>query len=87
MVLNGCQDTLTLELAHGLRGPRNPNTLRRLPATVVSATLPVHALSDQGLGSRDLWAQIVALGWYPYLRYQPHVTFQPEGQAQRVPAS
>ena len=28
--LNGCQDTVTLALAHGLRGPRNPHTLRRL---------------------------------------------------------
>ncbi len=27
--LNGCQDTVTLALAHGLRGPRNPHTLRR----------------------------------------------------------
>ena len=43
-------------------------------------------LCDQGLGSRDLWAQIVALGWHPCLRYPPHVTFQPEGQTERVPA-
>ena len=28
--LNGCQDTVTLALAHGLRGPRNLHTLRRL---------------------------------------------------------
>ena len=28
--LNGCQDTVTLALAHGLRGPHNPHTLRRL---------------------------------------------------------
>ena len=28
--LNGCQDTVTLALAHGLRGARNPHTLRRL---------------------------------------------------------
>ena len=28
--LNGCQDTMTLALAQGLRGPRNPHTLRRL---------------------------------------------------------
>ena len=28
--LNGCQDTVTMALAHGLRGPRNPHTLRRL---------------------------------------------------------
>ena len=27
--LNGCQDTVTLALAHGLRGARNPHTLRR----------------------------------------------------------
>ena len=58
--------------------------LRRL-APAVPATVPVHVLCDQGLGSRDLWAQIVALGWHPCLRYQPHVTFQPEGQTQRVP--
>ena len=49
------------------------------------ATVPVHVLCDQGLGSRDLWAQIVALGWHPCLRYPPHVTFQPEGQSARVP--
>ena len=28
--LNGCQDTVTLALAHSLRGPRNLHTLRRL---------------------------------------------------------
>ena len=28
--LNGCQDTVTLALAQGLRGPRHPHTLRRL---------------------------------------------------------
>ena len=58
--------------------------LRQL-APAVPATVPVHVLCDQGLGSRDLWAQIVALGWHPCLRYQPHVTFQPEGQTSRVP--
>ena len=42
-------------------------------------------LCDQGLGSRDLWAQIGALGWHPCLRYPPHVTFRPQGQTQRVP--
>ena len=186
--LNGCQDTVTLALAHGLRGPRNPHTLRRLQrellyddadridswgpgqelevercfapllqwvrswwvptggrelaqeplvlavdptskqddlvalvisvvyrqhaipvawhivraqaqgswidhfcrllrllAPAVPVTVPVHVLCDQGLGSRDLWAQIVALGWHPCLRYPPHVTFQPEGQTLRVP--
>ena len=49
------------------------------------ATVPVYVLCDQGLGSRDLWAQIVALGWHPCLRYRPHITFQPEGQTPRVP--
>ncbi len=190
--LNGCQDTVTLALAHGLRGPRNPHTLRRLQrelryddtdridswgpgqelevercfapllqwvrswwvptggremaqeprvlavdprpegprkqddlvalvisgvyrqhaipvawhivgaqakgswidhfcrllcllAPAVPATVPVPVLCDQGLGSRDLWAQIVALGWHPCLRYPPHVTFQPQGQTPRVP--
>ena len=186
--LNGCQDTVTLALAQGLRGPRNPHTLRRLQrellyddadridswgpsqelevercfaprlqwvrswwvptggreraqeprvlavdptskqddlvalvisgvyrqhaipvawhivgaqakgswidhfcrllrllAPAVPATVPVHVLCDQGLGSRALWAQIVALGWHPCLRYPPHVTFQPEGQTSRVP--
>ena len=47
--------------------------------------MPVHVLCDQGLCSRDLWAQIVALGWHPCLRYPPHVTFQPQGQTPRVP--
>ena len=129
--LNGCQDTVTLALAQGLRGPRNPHTLRRrqrelaqeplvlavdprpqgprkqddLVALVISgvyrqhahpeglrvawhivgaqekepwidhfcrllrqlastvpATVPVPGLCDQGLGSRDLWAQIVDSG-------------------------
>ena len=59
--------------------------LLRLLAPAVPTTVPVHVLCDQGLGSRDLWAQIVALGWHPCLRYQPHVTFQPEGQTSRVP--
>ena len=59
--------------------------LRRRLAPAVPATVPVHGLCDQGLGSRDLWAQIVALGWHPCLRYPPHVTFQPEGQTERVP--
>ena len=185
--LNGCQDTVTLALAHGLRGARNPHTLRRrqrellyddadridswgpgqelevercfapllqwvrswwvptggralvlavdptskqdelvalvisvvyrqhalpvawhivgaqaqgswidhicrwlrLLAPAVPATVPVHVLCDQGLGSRDLWAQIVAfgdpLGGHPCLRYPPHITFQPAGQSPRVP--
>ena len=59
--------------------------LLRLLAPAVPATVPVPGLCDQGLGSRDLWAQIVGLGWHPCLRYQPHITFQPEGQRQRVP--
>ena len=187
LALNGCQDTVTLALAHRPRGPANPHTLRRLQrellyddadrieswgqgqelevercfapllqwvrswwvptggremaqeprvlaadptskqdelvalvisgvyrqhaipvawhivgaqareswidhffrlllrlAPAVPATVPVPVLCDQGLCSRDLWAQIVALGWHPCLRYPPHVTFQPEGQTQRV---
>ena len=63
--------------------------LLRLLAPAVPTTVPVHVLCDQGLGSRDLWAQIVALGCplgrHPCLRYPPHVTFQPEGQTSRVP--
>ena len=59
--------------------------LLRLLAPAVPATVPVHVLCDQGLGSRDLWAQIGALGWHPCLRYPPHVTFRPQGQTQRVP--
>ena len=59
---------------------------RRAPA--VPATVPVHVLCDQGLCSRVLRAQIVALGdpmgGHPCLRYPPHVTFQPQGQSQRV---
>ena len=62
--------------------------LRQL-ASAVPATVPVPGLCDQGLGSRDLWAQIVdfgyPLGGHPCLRYQPPVTFQPEGQTPRVP--
>ena len=62
--------------------------LRQL-APAVPATVPVHVLCDQGLCSRDLWAQIVAfgdpLGGHPCLRYPPHVTFQPRGQTPRVP--
>ena len=59
--------------------------LLRLLAPAVPATVPVHVLCDQGLCSRELWAQIVALGWHPCLRYPPRVTFQPEGQDRRVP--
>ena len=62
--------------------------LLRLLAPAVPATVPV-PVCDQGLGSRDLWAQIVALGYplggHPCLRYQPHVTFQPAGQTRRLP--
>ena len=58
--------------------------LLRLLAPAVPATVPVPGLCDRGLCSRDLWAQIVALGWHPCLRYPPHVTFQPQGQSQRV---
>ena len=58
---------------------------RRLaPAVPATVTVPVPVLCDQGLCSRDLWAQIVALGGHPCLRYPPHVTFQPQGQSQRV---
>ena len=39
--------------------------LLRLLAPAVPATVPVPGFCDQGLGSRDLWAQIVALG-YPW---------------------
>ncbi len=53
--------------------------LRRL-APAVPAPVPVPGLCDQGLCSRDLWVQIVDLGWHPCLRYPPRVTFQPEGQ-------
>ena len=52
--------------------------LLRLRAPAVPATVPVPGLCDQGLGSRDRWAQIVAfghpLGGHPCLRYPPHVT-------------
>ena len=36
--------------------------LLRLLAPAVPATVPVPGLCDRGLGSRDLWAQIRALG-------------------------
>ena len=66
--------------------------LRQL-APAVPAKVPVPGLCDQGLCSRDLWAQIVAFGYTfmvgecssPWLRYQSQVTFQPEGQTPRVP--
>ena len=61
----------------------------RLLAPAVPATVPEPGLCDQGLGSRALWAQIVAFGYplggHPCLRYPPHVTFPPEGQTQRMP--
>ena len=58
--------------------------LRQLAPAVPEGTR-VHVLCDQGLGSRDLWRQIVALGWHPVLRYPPHITFRPTG-GERVPA-
>ena len=58
--------------------------LRQLAPAVPEGTR-VHVLCDQGLGSRDLWRQIVALGWHPVLRYPSHITFRPTGGA-RVPA-
>ncbi len=36
--LNGCQDTVTMSLAQGLRGPRNPHTLRRLQRELLTDT-------------------------------------------------
>ncbi len=59
--------------------------LLRLLAPAVPAGTPVHVLCDQGLSSRELWRQIVALGWHPVLRYPLHITFRPTGGA-RVPA-
>ena len=52
--------------------------LRQL-APAVPAGTRVHVLCDQGLGSRDLWRQIVDLGWHPVLRHPPHITFRPTG--------
>ena len=45
----------------------------------------MHVLCDQGLGSRDLWRQIVDLGWHPVLCYPLHITFRPTN-GDRVPA-
>ena len=58
--------------------------LRQLAPAVPEGTR-VHVLCDQGLGSRDLWQQIVALGWHPVLRYPSHITFRPTG-GDRMPA-
>ena len=52
--------------------------LRQL-APAVPAGTRVHVLCDQGLGSRDLWSQITALGCHPVLRHPPHITFRPTG--------
>ena len=41
--------------------------LRQLAPTVPEGTW-VHVLCDQGLGSRDLWRQIVDLGWHHNLQ-------------------
>lgn len=54
-----------------------------MPAVPIGT--PVHILCDQGLGSRELWKQIVELGWHPVLRYLPHITFRPTG-GDRLPA-
>ena len=32
---------------------------------------PLHVLCDQGLGSRDLWRQIVDLSWRPLAHHLP----------------
>ncbi|MCY4520756.1 MAG: transposase, partial [Caldilineaceae bacterium] len=61
------------------------NRLLRQLAPAVPAGTPVHVLCDQGLGSRELWRQIVDLDWHPVLRYPLHITFRPTGGA-RVPA-
>ena len=58
--------------------------LRQLAPAVPDRT-PVHVLRDQGLGSPDLWQQIVDLGWHQVLRYPSHITFHPTGGI-RVPA-
>ncbi len=61
------------------------NRLLRQLAPAVPTGTPVHVLCDQGLGSRDLWHQIVDLDWHPVLRYPQPITFRPTGGA-RVPA-
>ncbi|MCY4519203.1 MAG: hypothetical protein OXC13_00315 [Caldilineaceae bacterium] len=45
-------------------GPRLPDAWVALMVSVVyrGHAIPVHVLCDQGLGSRDLWRQIVDLG-------------------------
>ena len=58
--------------------------LRQLAPAVPEGTR-VHALCDQGLGRRELWQPMVALGWHPVLRDPPPSTFRPTGGA-RVPA-
>ena len=58
--------------------------LLRLLAPAVPVTVPVHVLCDQGLGSRDLWAQIVALG-IPACATRPTSPFSPRARPSRVP--
>ena len=67
---NGCQDTVTLALAHGLRGPRNPHTLRRLQrelryddADRIDSWGPGQELEVEGCFAPLL--QWVRSGWVP----------------------
>ena len=68
--LNGCQDTVTLALAQGLRGPRNPHTLRRLQrellyddADRIGSWGPGQELEVEGCFAPLL--QWVRSGWVP----------------------
>ena len=42
-------------------------------------------LCDRGLTSPQLWQQIVAQGWHPYMRYPKSITFCAAG-GHRLPA-
>ena len=67
---NGCQDTVTLALAQGLRGPRHPHTLRRLQrellyddADRIGSWGPGQELEVEGCFAPLL--QWVRRGWVP----------------------
>ena len=58
--------------------------LREL-APAVPEEMTVVVLCDRGLTSPQLWQQIVAQGWHPYMRYPKSITFCAAG-GRRLPA-
>ena len=54
-------------------------------APAVPQEMTVIVLCDRGISSPQLWRQIRAQGWHPYMRYRKNITFCADG-GKRLPA-